>query len=206
MATITVGDTSLADISMFAVPQAQTFQYFSNLATNFMDTVGGYKDIFMSQLSTAFAPINYHTVAQEAAMLNIKNDSKWQLDVIVPLFEIEHIQNATPTMIRWIMANPDIRKLHLQQSCSAYDGAYQDLHPTGVGQSHYDYRRVTNGVWLEVDDGKAMQATIYEECIHSDMDQLDLQQQAAILSTWSHVSHHVGLFDKDPTSPSGATF
>ena len=51
------------------------------------------------------------------------------------------------------MAQPDIRSLYHKGHCDGYSDTYVDMEPGLVGEQHYDYRRVMDGVVEETETG-----------------------------------------------------
>ena len=102
---------------------------------------------------------------------------------IEPLHSLTEIQTAVGVMQRWMMANPVMRELHNTQRCSSYDGEYQDNYPGTIGQSHYDYRRVMQGIAYERADGEMVFDEYVEDLVEGDRE-LKITEQASILSSW----------------------
>lgn len=103
------------------------------------------------------------------------------------LSTIPQLQNANPTMQRWVMSHPEVRQLFLKQNIDGYSGTYQNVFGKGSGEDDYNYRRVMHGVLQ--DDGKESWTKHYhEELLPGDV-QPDHHQQVAILATYSYIDH-----------------
>ena len=120
---------------------------------------------------------------------------------IYPALTLEMMQQCSPIMQRWVMANPDIRELHHRNACSAYDGNYTDHHPNQIGFSHYDYRRVMDGIVVQTET-HAYSTTISETLVEGDRD-LTLREQVDILDTWEAMRSYIES-GYDPSSPTNA--
>ncbi len=133
----------------------------------------------------------------------------WQLDEIRPLVDIGELQNAPPTMQRWIMAEPEVRRLYHQQRIDGYSHTYQDMQPGAIGEEHYDYRRVMDGMVVvdEVadEDGEyGWTATTYLEELLPDDNDLDIVEQVDITDTWQNAVAYIRRRKEDPTDRFGA--
>lgn len=109
-------------------------------------------------------------------------------NAIVPLRTVEELQSARPAMQRYIMANPNLRALYHKQLCDGYSDTYRDLEPTKIGEDHYEYRRVMNGIVQDAIDPesgeKTWMATYYFDDLHEGDRELDAEEQFDILDAW----------------------
>lgn len=117
------------------------------------------------------------------------------------LSEIESLQNAPFVMQRWVMANPVIRQAYHNQQCDGYSESYVDVFPKNIGENHYDYRRVMDGVVIETED--SWRVKFYPDEIHHGDKELDHDQKVLILNTWSIGEMFMSKLKEDPTSKSG---
>ena len=106
-------------------------------------------------------------------------------------------------MQRWIMANPDVRKLYHEQRIDGYSDTYEDIHENSIGESHYDYRRVMNGIVVDNDDEEAdygwSSVTYFEDLAEEDRE-LRIDEQYDILSSWHYLQRYLAVGKEDPTS------
>jgi hypothetical protein len=114
------------------------------------------------------------------------------------------MQNASLTMQRWIMAEPTVRTLFHKQLCDGYSDTYVDMYPGRVGEDHYDYRRVMNGVVVPHEE-RGGDATTYMEDLIPDDVELDLNDQIDIISSWQFIQAKVAERNEDPTSKYNGT-
>lgn len=109
---------------------------------------------------------------------------------ILPLTTIAELQSAQPAMQRWIMAMPMYRELYHKQLCDGYSDSYVDTAPGVVGEDHYDYRRVTEGIVqmynAEDDQGKyeTWKVSTHFEDLQKPEDKLGFDNQCMILDAW----------------------
>ena len=125
----------------------------------------------------------------------------FQTDSIRQLKNIGELQQAPMTMMRWIMACPEVRQLYHLQRLDGYSHIYQDTQPNVVGERHYDYRQVMNGVMQPSDEEDAEYMFVnYFEAGESDDAELELKEQVDIISTWDLIKSMLAPGKEDPTS------
>lgn len=128
-------------------------------------------------------------------------NSLWQSDSIRSLTDIGSLQQAPVIMQRFIMAEPNIRRLYNNQQCEGYDNSYVDIHPGDIGENHYDYRRVMDGVVVvsDNDDGEWESTTYFDELLPDDFE-LEFEEQIDILDSWDAAKILIKEGKDDPTS------
>ena len=102
-------------------------------------------------------------------------------------------------MISAIMAEPTLRRMYHQQQVDGYSENYVDVQPGKVGEDHYDYRRVTNGVFMQDEDGEWSAKTYYEDLLEGS-GEFDFLEQVDILRTWEQMRIQLAKRKDDPTS------
>lgn len=113
------------------------------------------------------------------------------------------LQFAQSRMQRWIMAEPMVREMYHQQRIDGYSDSYVDYH-SGIGEDHYDYRRVMQG-YMVVDttdrpDVPEWSAATWDEELLDGDSELSLEEQNDIQDTWMWTRHYLQLGKEDPTS------
>ena len=126
-------------------------------------------------------------------------DNLWRPDQIRYLSSIGEFQHAPPSMISAIMAEPTLRRMYHQQQVDGYSENYVDVQPGKVGEDHYDYRRVTNGVFMQDEDGEWSATTYYEDLLEGS-GEFDFLEQVDILRTWEQMRIQLAKRKDDPTS------
>ena len=114
--------------------------------------------------------------------------------------DIDRLQNAPLIMQRYVMAMPEIRQMYQEQRCDGYSDTYRDMHPGDIGETHYDYRRVMNGMVVD-EDGTDKVSFYLDDIIEGDRELLH-SEQSDILKTWEVVADLI-KFGKDPTDSFG---
>ena len=117
-------------------------------------------------------------------------------NVVKTLTEVTDMQNAKSLMQRWMMANPEVRTLYHQQRCDGFSDSYVDMHPGKIGEAHYDFRRVMDGMVQETEDGFFID--MYAEQILPEDEDFDFDEQKAVLRTWLSLEHAIVLAHQDP--------
>jgi hypothetical protein len=115
---------------------------------------------------------------------------------------LEAMQQASPVMIRYMMAEPTLRGLYQNQMCAGYGDSYFDMEPGRIGEDHYDYRRVMNGIAHEEEGQDDLVFNHYAELLHEGDRELDAFEQFGVLDTWSLAKMFIAA-GKDPSSPEG---
>ncbi len=204
MAQFHDGGGIVFDALAYSQPHASTLRFLTSQFENATSALMNAGQAFVEQARQAFEQISgSHAMRTlRAAGRAIRN--AWQLDEIRPMRDIGEFQHALPIMQRWIMAEPTTRKLYHQQRIDGYSDSYVDLEPGRIGEEHYDYRRVMDGILVvqETDDEEATTwtATTYmEELLPDDVD-LELDQQMDILKAWDWLRAHIAQRGDDPTS------
>jgi hypothetical protein len=186
---------------LFGQPSQSTVNFFEQVKDRINQKAGVFKEEFIQTSNQIFDSV-YSARALELTRAAInKAGALFDPDVIKHLNTLSEIQVAKPTMIRHIMANPFIRQKFIDGRCEGYGEAYIDFEPGKIGENHYDFRRVMDGV-VRVDEetGDAFYRLYCEELRPGD-EQLSTGQQLDILKTWDSAEGFMRLAAKDPTSP-----
>jgi hypothetical protein len=126
-----------------------------------------------------------------------------QTEHITPLCYIDDFQNATTTMQRWMMANPETRRWRNEQRCDGWSSTYVDHEPERMGMAHFDYRRVVSDVLLE-EPGGGYVVTHISECIPDHERELSLREQRDVIAAWHCLDTLMARLCEDPTDPAGS--
>lgn len=200
MARAIVGGALEYDALAFGKPHPNTLQFLQNQAAVMTEVLSEAGKHWFSGIKDIYQSIDQSEALRFARAVGRRCRSMWEVDEIRVLSDIGQFQHAGVTMQRWVMAEPTIRALYHEQRCDGYSEQYHDYYPGLIGDSHYDYRRVMNGV-VESDDPeldwKAVQ--YFEELLPEDSELLH-DEQVEILDTWRMLKHHILHGKDDPTS------
>ncbi len=146
-----------------------------------------------------FSRFNGEGAMRRAREISRRIGWMYQKDTIRPLTSLKEFQAAQPIMQRWIMAQPDVRALHIRQECNGYEKTYIDIDPGKIGEEHYDYRRVMNGIVQSDDPTKPFYTWYIDDLIEGDKE-LDIDEKVDILASWAYLRAIVEDGVDDPTS------
>lgn len=206
MVAMAVVDDNSFDALAFGIPHPGTLRYiqdqFDQLRNGAAQLYGLSTD-FINNAWNAFQDFGSQEAIEKAKAVVYNYDGS-TLHNVVYLGTLPQLQLADVHMQRWLMANPEARMLFIKQAIDGYTDSYVDMQPGVLGQEHYDYRRVTDGVYMEVPDSDEMVAVSYFEDLHDeDQDRLDFTEQMQILNTWDIMNRILRETDFDPTNPYG---
>lgn len=147
----------------------------------------------------------YSMISQSDAMLALRNltaksENAWQSNNITYLGTVQHLQTAAPVMQRWVMAEPRLRDMYLNNEVEGYGKSYTNIHGNVTGEQHYDWRRVMDGVMVVKEDQFGFKH--YHDCMGDD-EPLTIFQKVDILNTWNAINKALDEGEMDPTSPVG---
>lgn len=197
------GDSAVFDAVVFGEKHQGTINYLRNQFTGFGEHLSAAGQAFVQGAQAIFEQFNNSEAMRAARRAVQKVKGVFMLDEVRTLWDLVEIQNAGLKMQRWIMAEPTVRELYHAQGCDGYSESYVDMNPGCIGEAHYDYRRVMNGIVQ--DTAEEWQATFYMDDLHEGDRELTLDEQVDILNTWDVVRHMLKHGKEDPTSPFGGS-
>lgn len=120
-------------------------------------------------------------------------------DDIRLLDDIGDFQHAPSNQLRFLMAEPTIRRRNRSNRCAGFDGRYIDVEPDMIGEEHYDYRVMHHGHVRHHEDGTFCARFYPQELRHSD-DELDFEDQVDLINSNERLKWWMEQEDEDPTS------
>ena len=130
---VVYGNEATFQMMTFGVPSASTFDYFQEKSRSF--------DLNVS--NTALLKVNevqdfYKGISLDAALdaLRAAKSSLGSLeipDMILALTSLEELQAPPDAMVPWIMANPTVREMYLNNECEGYGERYLDYYADALG-------------------------------------------------------------------------
>jgi len=200
MAILIDGDAMSFRAAAYGRPQQATINFLQQQFDNPTRALNFANQAFVDRARNVFEE-NYGEAAMarlEAVRRSLRKT--WDTDEIRPLYTVEEMQHAKPTMQRWIMANPFVRKLYKEGRVAGYGDSYIDHKKQGIGADHYDYRIATSG-FATFDDENGWKATTYgDELLEGDVRPTFLEQ-IDIFETWCQAEGHLLHGKRDITSP-----
>jgi hypothetical protein len=199
MPVLNVSQSNLGSV-LFGQPSMEAVDYFTSVKNQILNKSSGFKDEFLQVGKQVFDSV-YSARALELAKAAInKAGSLFTPNLIKELKTLEELQTAKPMMQRYIMANPLVREMYHDLRCYGYGDSYFDFEPDKIGEDHYDFRRVFNGVLRVNEDTGEWFKTIYREGLRNGDNHLDPSDQIDILNTHRNIENFMLLAAKDPTS------
>ncbi len=202
MAQVVYGGSQEFDALIYGYQHPGTLQYLENQFQNVGNHLTEYGKKFYEQARNLYEQFEGSAAIRATRAALQKVSSIFQRDEVRSLWELSEIQNAPLTMQRWIMAEPTVRRMYHDQRCDGYSDSYVDLYPKAIGDDHYDYRRVKQGIIEEPEEGPWHYTTYFDDLVEGDRE-LNLDEQIAILSTWEVVCSLMAKGEDDPTSVFG---
>lgn len=198
---ITTNDPFRAfELSAFGEKHTNTIQFIKNQYSNMGPVTDSAARSFIDASYGVYDRINGSEAMRAARAAVGRVKSLWQSDTIRVLSELYQMQHAGLTMQRWIMTNPLAREMYFKQHIDGYSESYVDVEPGSIGETHYDYQLVNDGLVNFVNDEGDWAASTYQIDLKEGDHFLTLAEQDEILITWSNLEHELRKGRYDPTS------
>lgn len=198
-ANVIQGDSLEFDSLIYPTQHPNALTYIQNTLSNIPSTLMDKGRELFSNAYEKFKEITSAESRIRARNAILAATNYRQENVIYPIHNVVDSQTATLTMQRWIMAEPTVRELYHKQQCDGYSSTYVDNHPDAIGEDHYDYRRVMDGV---VDySGNNVWCKWYMEDLANGDKELMPFEKLSILDSWDVIRNAVNLMNEDPTDP-----
>lgn len=136
---------------------------------------------------------------RKARAVRRATENLFRNDDIRLLDDIGEFQHAPSNQMRFLMAEPTIRRRYHANRCAGYDERYIDNEPNMVGENHYEYRLLHNGHAQRHEDGTFGTRFYPQELRHSD-DELDYEDQVELILSNQRLKWYMEQEDEDPTS------
>ena len=199
MPVITSGIDSMGSV-LFGQPNQTTVNFFESVKDKISQKTDMYLSDFIETSKHIYNSV-YSSRALELSRAAInKAGALFTPDVIKELKTMGEFQTAKPSMRQYLMANPVFRERWQEGRCEGYAESYFDREPGMIGENHYDYRRVMDGVIHEDKDSDDLVAVSYFEDLREGEEELSVLNQLDILNSWSNGNAMMALAAKDPTS------
>ncbi len=129
--------------------QSYIQQKIEQVSTQLGSVVSDFSTKFMERARSLYeqAHNSQAVLAAKAAIRATKG--LFHPNAIIQLDSLDELRSAQPVMQRYLMANPIVRELYLEQRIDGYSDTYVNVHGKNIGENHYDYRRVMDGVVVD---------------------------------------------------------
>lgn len=197
------GDVAWGAIA-FGEQNPINLNYFKNQFNSLTTGLNDYARSFYSEVGNIVDKFTNSDAVRSVRNALKSAASLFNNDIIKPLYEMEEFQTATVRMQRWIMANPVVRQSFIEQKCDGFSDSYVDIYPGKIKETHYDYRRVMDGVVEFDEEDNDFYKHFYEDLVEGDKE-LSSYEKRDILQTWEIVEAYMKKGAQDPTSQFGAS-
>lgn len=191
----------LMDIAAGGFLDAQTTNWLQHRTQNLMQTASASTANWLNKARTFYTTISESDAMQALRNLTAKVDTSWMGNNIHFCNSLEQIQTANPIMQRYIMAEPRLRDMYLNQSVEGYADSYVNYHGDAIGVNHFDYRRVMDGMAIVTDTH--LEWNDFYENLPEEEKEFTLFEKVDIIRTWNLVNQALDAHEMDPTSPVG---
>lgn len=206
---------------IFADPTAGAAAFFGSAGNSAINYIQGAVDNFCSQVGAANTHIadiarqQFHNVTQgdfarRVEAIRGKMDTLWQTDSIRAISQMRHIQQVQPTMARWVMANPRVRRMYLNSRVDGYDeDTYLDNDPnSAAGAGSYDFDVITSGVVQHTVNDEGDRTQFIRHAVNNRYDEeytVTMQNKLDVAHTWHFMEQAMEMDNTDPTSRTNGT-
>lgn len=208
MVAFVAGGTDLFNQMVFGQPSQNDIAFFNNNFQNFMNAnaTNGHTSgtAFFNAIKDNIRLPDFNRLKEYANRVTKKLSGIWADDtVIMELPTLVDLQFPNRNMIRWMMANPTVRKLYHANQCEGYGDKYIDLQPGVIGEQHFDYQCVTQGMPIYDEEEENIVWPTYCETFdepENSVNQLTISEKADIIDSWTHMDYWLKRKQEDPTS------
>ena len=164
--------------------------YIYNQIASVSNTLNDIGQNFLAASKDIYARINDADLVKKAKATIKMALGITQINEFSYYHTLERVQQATPFMQNYIMANPTVRELYNQQMCDGYSDTYVDIDKGRIADTHYHYRRVMDGVIQdqEVDGEYNWSAKLYLEDLLPGDRELEIDEKSKVLAKWEIVN------------------
>lgn len=177
-------------------------QYLHNQFQQMSDTLTGIGKKFIEASKQIYETVNNSDTIRMAKAAIRMAKGMFHPNTIISLETLDDLRAAQPVMQRWLMAEPTIRNIYHEQKCDGYSHNYVDVHPNDIGDNHYDYRRVMDGIIVEQTDEQGestWSAKTYADDLFEEDRDLTIDEKANILQSWEIMRMFIKA-GEDPTN------
>lgn len=201
MINLIYGDGDAFDAVVYGEQNPANLSYFQNQIKSISNTLTSVGQNFFSNANALYEKFNGSEAMRLVKAANRAVKSLFKPNKIYSIFELEEMQQTSSVMQRWIMANPVVREMYHKQSCDGFSDTYVDMHPGQIGENHYDYRRVMDGVICDDQINDEWYVKFYIDELETGDKHLNHDDKVDILTTWSIAEMFIKAGGDDPTSP-----
>ncbi len=195
---------NMAIAGMFGRPSEAAINMLNN-QVNEMQHSNLYQQMqgFFQQSVERVQDLTTGETARKIQALYNKTNALFQENDISAMIDIGEIQQAPDVMLRYIMCQPDIRRMYLDGEINGYEGRYEcQHHNDGVGHDQHDYRVSVDGMVMQRQNEEGEQETYMRHYFEAPTENAKLthHQKAKIRQTHENLEWMIQNDVQDPTS------
>lgn len=196
-----IDDEDIAVGALFAPPRLMDTSHLTAPIQQAWSSISDGGKAVLGRVVERVKDLGSHARMATVSLARAKMNQAWQVDGFRTLRTSDEILAAPPTMQPYVMAHPRLRGAQLRGGIAGY-ADMEDPAPSDIGRADYRYRRATNGLVIQNDQGELSYVNHYEELLSAD-DALDIVQKSCIQETWRAIDGLLDGSDLDPTSEYG---
>lgn len=176
-----IDDLAAFDAAVYGMPHQGTVSYVQEQFSRGWENLTEKGKSFFEERRAMMEEATSESSLMRTEALARKFRHMWDTDDVKIVNDLGGLQQAQPAMQRWLMADPVMRKLNDQNLIDGYADTYKDWEPGKSGEDQYDFRRATDGIYM---DGEDEGCTTFHELHVNEEDELTFQQQTDIQCSW----------------------
>lgn len=203
MVQIVSGGVAAFDANVYVPPQPDTVEYLQTTMNNYFHRLGEPARQLYQTVADRITGYDYEKLGYMMQAVGRTVQNMWMDNVIQPLYEVGQMQHAPQVMVRWLMAEPTIRQLYHNGEAEGYGDRYVDYSPGLIGEEHLDWQIVNDGVIHEDEEGVDYCVDYFYDSdprYDPEYDNLNVNDVANIMRTWTHMAAYAEAKLEDPTS------
>ena len=191
MAQVTYVDPYASVAAQYNIRENSRFrEYAQEQMRNMAEFGSQISQNFMAAAQKRYDQVVDSTFIRRVDAARRRAQSIWVTDEIQRVNEYWQLQNAPPTMAKYLMAEPTYRKLYTQQRCEGYGKRYVDDQPGVIGEQHRHYRQAMDS-YVQFDDEGEWFAPNYSDTYSNEDEALLLREQDDIQHAWRLIRHAI---------------
>lgn len=191
------------DASVYVPPPPETVGYIQQNLDRFKNSLGIPAANQYASVIDRITSYDYQKLGYMLQAVGRTVENMWMDNVIQPLTQIGHLQQAPQVMVRWLMAEPTYRQLYHNGEAEGYGDRYYDRNPNNIGHTHHDWQVVNDGMFVVEDDGMDSSTEYFYDSnpqYDEEYDELNVNDCANIIGSWSHMAAAAIAKRDDPGS------
>lgn len=185
----------------YGVLEQSTVDFFQNQLAMPTNIVGPYRELFVESQKSIYDNFISQDALERARLAMLYSNRVDDGNTIRRFTLLEEFQAAQSEMQRWLMAMPELAKLHNQQLCDGFSSTFKHEGLIPVGEKNYDYRRVMDGIAHVNEQGDEVIVEYFED-LRVASDNLHIVEQSRLQTTFE-IGRMLLKKGKDISNPEG---